>query len=143
MTACLCSSPVFSHLVCQQHPSFASAFLSSFTTCWNFYLHHGRLLRDQHSSCSRTAALPGSDVPSVRITPWKIGTITPCVRPAGRSMTHLAGTSSPALSALSGPRIRDSVSWRHRASLPDKEVLRFFLPPPPTRAYLHSLLCSR
>ena len=62
--------------------------------------------------------------------PWKFGTITPSVRPAGHSTTRHAGASSPALSVLSGPRTRDSVSWRHRASPLNKEVLRFFLPPP-------------
>ena len=74
--------------------------------------------------------------------PWKIGTITPCVRPAGHSTTRHAGASLPALSALSGSRTRDSISWRCRASPPDKEVLHSFCPPA-TRVYLRSLLCSR
>ena len=56
--------------------------------------------------------------------------ITRCVHPAGHSMTRHARASSPALSVLSGPRTRDSISWRCRASPLDKEVLRFFLPSP-------------
>ena len=62
--------------------------------------------------------------------------ITRCVRPAERLMTRHARASSLSLSALSGPRTRDSVSWRHRASPLDKEVLRFFLPPQPELTFV-------
>ena len=48
----------------------------------------------------------------------------------------LCGASAPALSALSGPRSRDSISWRCRASPPDKEVLHFFSPPRPELTFV-------